>query len=621
MPFEPQTHRVRALAVLLLLAPACADDGPSADGDEADSAATFDSSAGEPTTGMPYECVPGEVRCMNSAALERCAPTGQAWIPDPCPSQTMCVPCDQDDCTQDQCLGVCDSSDELPSSAGCSFIANRQLHLNSEAPDALVVANPNSDVDAVVQFYATAEGTNQETLIEEVVLAPLEPHTFLLETNFVQSFSSMYRSGGTYRVQSDVPVIAYHHAPQQLARGNDSSLLLPESALRSEYVITSYGPNIEQFNGEPSYFEIVALQNFTTVEWFPRVDTAGNGLPVDFVPVGGRGEIKMNRFDTVRIAASTEQQAVVSLRDVSGTVVRADKPIWVTSGSLCSRVPVREFETYPAGHCDPLQEMPIPLEYWGKTYVAAHSPSRDTQPCDPDPDPEDPKALPRCSDERHWWRVYGATEGMTVLTDPPMDDVPPIVLQERGDYVDVDVPNGTSFVFYSEDGNFMPVQYLQAQRWASDPDDEGPGVAEPLSESTNIGDPAMYQMIPVEQFLSRYVFVTAIAFKINYVQVIRNAGGAEVVLDGEAIDDVEYYPVGDFEISDQIIEEGAHLIESAEPFGIVQVGYSLPPATAAEDVDCLLDSQYINPDGTHRVRCFSSYAHPGGMRIEPIFLP
>jgi hypothetical protein len=405
------------------------------------------------------------------------------WIPEPCPSQTTCVPCDDDTCVEVRCLGPCESVDDVPSSAGCSFNANRQLHPTEVFEDGLVVANPSATAMATVQLFATPEGMNHENLVETILLAPLESHAFTLATSFVQGDSSMFRTGGTHRVQSDAPIVAYHHAPHAMSRGNDSSMLLPESSLRQDYVVTSYGPNVEEFRGEPSYFEVVALQNFTTVEWFPTADTAGNGLPIPFVPHGGRGELHMNRFDTARIAASANQQALVYKRDLSGTIVTADKPIWVTSGTRCARVPIRDQETYPAGRCDPLQEMAIPLAYWGSTYVAVHSPIRGT--------------------ERHWWRIYAGTDDMHVTTDPPLPGTP-IVLEKLGDFADLDVANGTSFVLDSVDGVFMPVQYLQSQRWTADPD--GDGLPEPVAESAEYGDPSMYQMIPVEQFLTRYVF-------------------------------------------------------------------------------------------------------------------
>ena len=81
--------------------------------------------------------------------------------------------------------GPCDSVDELPSSAGCSFIANRQLEALQEVDDGVVIANPNSSVDARVTFYQTPIGTNQEVQLDEVVLSPYDSHVFHLTSDFV----------------------------------------------------------------------------------------------------------------------------------------------------------------------------------------------------------------------------------------------------------------------------------------------------------------------------------------------------------------------------------------------------------------------------------------------------
>jgi hypothetical protein len=231
----------------------------------------------------------------------------------------------------------------------------------------------------------------------------------------------------------------------------------------------------------------------------------------------------------------------------------------------------------------------IPLEYWGSTYVAAHSPDRDT--------------------EEHHWRVFAGTDNMTVTADPPVVD--PMVFEERGDWLEFKVDNAVSFVLQSDDGVFMPVQYLQSARF---PDPPNP---EPEDKSTTKGDPSMYQMIPVEQFLNRYVFATALNFELNYVQVTRRAGGAEVFLDGEPLT-APFVAVGDYEVADELLEiDGAHVIESADPFGIIQVGYS----SGELDMDCDLEDQYIDPKGMHTRTCRSSYAYPGGMKSEPIYIP
>jgi IgGFc binding protein len=593
------------LAAIGMLAGCPADPPPGTETESDAVPTTSEPATADDPSGPQYLCEPGDKQCNGQAFLQTCAPTGLEWLQEPCRLNEFCAPCNEgDSCAEDRCQGLCEAEAELPSSAGCSFIANRQLHLDEGSPDGLVVTNPNDDMPVTIQLYRTPEGKRKEEPVGNPrVLQPGEETLFNLDAEFVLGDSSMFRTGGTYRVESDVPVVAYLHSPLTNARGNDSSLLLPETTMRLDYVVFSFAPHEEQSQnqGEPSYFEIVALEDFTQVEWTPPVDTAGTGVNIDFVAAGDTSPpLDMNRFDTVRIAASANIQENADLRDVSGTVIHSDKPIWVVGASRCSRVPVRE---EPAlGRCDPLQELLIPLDYWGQRYVAAHSPIRGT--------------------ERHWWRIYSSGPGVRITAEGNLGCPDPILTAEncpapnefdgeactfekRGSWIQVDVVNGCSFFLDSSlpngdpTGAFMPVQYLQGSRSGG----------EAAAESTELGDPAMYQMVPVEQFLNRYVFSTGVGFDFHYVQVIRQVGSPAVYLDNVSVGG--FYPVNEtYEVADALIEEGAHIIESGVPFGIVQFGYSSndPSEKCDNDVDM-------------NMICHSSYAYPGGMKSEVIYIP
>ncbi|HVI04321.1 MAG TPA: hypothetical protein VM869_36785, partial [Enhygromyxa sp.] len=77
-------------------------------------------------------------------------------------------------------------------------------------------------------------------------------------------------------------------------------------------------------------------------------------------------------------------------------------------------------------------------------------------------------------------------------------------------------------------------------------------------------------------------------YDLNYVQITRPLGGAEVLVDGVPVS--SFYTVGNFEVADHAIQPGAHVAESDEPFGVTQVGYT----------------------------AVTSYAYPGGMRLAEI---
>jgi hypothetical protein len=98
----------------------------------------------------------------------------------------------------------------------------------------------------------------------------------------------------------------------------------------------------------------------------------------------------------------------------------------------------------------------------------------------------------------------------------------------------------------------------------------------------------MFQMVPTEQYLDSYAFVTGTNYNQHYAQIIRPNGGAEVFIDGNMVGG--YYAVGNYQVADVQVSEGAHFATSDQPFGIVQVGYT--PVT--------------------------SYAYPGGLKLTVI---
>lgn len=612
----------------------------------------------------PLECLPGEMRCGDAVTVETCAPTGLEWEQTPCDEFQMCELCnpEEEECGDvgARCVGPCESDAELPSSAGCKFTASRNIHSwNSadEFADGLVITNPNEEQIATVSIFDIEEGSNDPELVEMVMLSPGETHIYEFETSFVAGLGSQYRTGGIQRVISDLPVTVFQHGPLTAAGTNDSSMLLPDRALGQDYVALSYPPmfyfqdqdedagcylggnDTEGCEGRPSYFTVVALEDFTTVSWTPKNRTAGNGLPLSPVDPGETGTQVMNRFDTMRVAASRDTEDP-ELRDVSGATITSDKPIWVMGGTNCSFVPFDPVaglglppQTIGVGDCDHLQEQLIPLLAWGEQYVAPAAPRYLGDDLPPAP---------------HVWRIFAGADDVSISSTPAV--FAPTVLDNRGEFIEFQLDPGTSFVL-NADGPVMPVQYLTII-------DAGP-------------DAAMYQMVPTDQFLGRYVFATGLDFTENYVQIIREEGSAPVF-----VDDIEvtgYVPVADgWEFADWPVPEGSHIAVSEDDFGILQVGFReagiSPNGEACEatsdcpdgfacafgrctedrgpclyDDDCPGSEEFCCEEalarccGTHNnPQCIpegedtdvcvrrpgaSSYAYPGGLKVEPIYFP
>ncbi|MFO7563828.1 MAG: IgGFc-binding protein [Enhygromyxa sp.] len=572
-------------ALLLSTGSLACSNPPAAEGTDSKDDSTSDSS-GDADTGDDSPqiiCVPGETRCLDDSTLEVCAATGLAWNQAPCEGYETCVSnhVDAEGETVAICLGPCEELEGgTPSSEGCSFYTTSMYMATSpeKPPDAIAIGNPQVDLDATVELRWVPFGSNKEELVTEidgepienpVVIAPGTSHVFLLDPNYTiyqgEQETSLYRSGSVYHVVSNLPVVAYLHAPYQGDNSNGSTLLLPEHILQKDYVIFNHGAW-----QSPNYFIVIATQNQTTVKWHPPVETAGDFLPINFVEAGETGTQLLNRFDNIRIDTSQLLMRPKCEQDLSGTIIEADKPIWVVSAVRGLRLPwcggseVPGCQTIVDNACnrgsDFAMEQNLPLDYWGREYVGPHSPLR--------------------GNESHHWRLFAGEDDVTVTVTPPQPNTP-IHLDTRGDWADLIVPAGIHLEF-DGDGVFMPIQYVTGHH----------------DEANGLGSPAMTQMVPTAQFLKRYVIMTGFKYDVHYVQVIRAAGNPDVEIDGEVITDWD--SVGEWEISTLEVPEGPHELISDDAFGIVQYGYS-------EHID-----SYYNSSG---------YAYMGGMKAEVIYVP
>ncbi len=557
--------RTLQAATLTLSLAACGDLGlPHADDDTGAGESTTGTADYTTTAPLEVECTPGQERCAGADAREVCSPSGGAWMAEPCTQYQACS--EQGSPTVAACLGPCETGGE--SSVGCEFVAMRMLSHNSvdqdADADAIIVGNTDRERTATVQLYfKPALDNREEPLGVAVTLAPGEAHVFRLAAEPMLVYSGI--GGAVYRVVSDLPISAYLHSPLVNSASNDASLLLPTHALGKDHIIASFPPwaaatDTATHNGRPSYFDAIALEPDTVIEWTPRVATIGNNLNVDILAPFETGSVPLNPLEVLQISADFGQamEPGAPEHDVSGTLVRANKPIAVWGATACAFVP---FDS--AGGCNHLQEQMLPLKYWGNTTVAAHAPLR--------------------AGEKHYWRLYASREDQQILVDPgDAVDKSLVVIADVGGFEPVTALSGVSVVFKSN-APFLAVQYLAG-----------------ASEAGGDGDPAMVQAIPVEQYLDRYVFVTGVDYDANYAQVIRDQGGAPVFIDGQEVGG--YYSLVstggiNLEIADWPLPDGdgpqAYVAESDDPFGLYVFGYQGAPARSA-------------------------YAYPGGMALRPL---
>ncbi|WP_258182835.1 IgGFc-binding protein [Enhygromyxa salina] len=504
-------------------------DTGDGDGDTGDGDGDTGDGDGDGDTEAQF-CTPGNQVCADPDSYQVCDDQGEAWS-DP-------LPCDPTEgCLNGDCVPQCILVQSNPSSVGCSFFATKHdnFYNNNNNPaqnDSLIAGNISDDLPVSAQLYfVPVNGNAEEAMGEPVVIQPQGTHTFSLSQTEIDSITTT-RQGGVYRLETDLPIVAYQHSPIGSTATNDASMLLPEYALTGNYIVSSYPATVGAY---PSYFLAIGTTDGTTVDITVGGATAGGG-GIPALANGQSTQVMLDRYEVLNMVVAQQNGG-----DLSGTIISSDNPVHLIGATECANVPQS-----PYTYCDHMEEAAFPLEYWGEEYVGAHAPTR--------------------GNEQYHWRVYGGDDGLTINTAPQQPGFP--LNLDKGEYYQF--ATSETFVI-TGDGPFLPVQYLESE-----------------NPNAGTGDPAMYQMVPTEQFLNRYAFVTGENYDVHYAQITRPAGGAEVTIDGNPVGG--YYQVGAFEVADVTVGPGAHFAASEQPFGVVQVGYT----------------------------GVTSYAYPGGLKLEVI---
>jgi hypothetical protein len=336
-----------------------------------------------------------------------------------------------------------------------------------------------------------------------------------------------------YRLETDRPIVAYQHSPIGSTATNDASVLLPEHALTGNYIVTSYPATVGAY---PSYFTAIAITDGTVVDFTVKTGATAGGGGIPALAINQSAQVNLNRYQLMNVVVAQQNGG-----DLSGTIVTANQPLHLIGATECANVP-NGSQTF----CDHMEEASFPLEYWGQEYVAPMAPVR--------------------NNESTHWRVYGGEDNVMVSTTPQQPGFP--LMLAKGQFFQF--ASKANFIVTCS-GPCLPVAHLESQ-----------------NPNAGTGDPGMYQMVPTEQFLSSYAFVTGTNYQQHYAQIIRPAGGSDVTIDGNVVGN--YVMVGNYQVSTVQTTEGAHFATSDQPFGILQVGYT--PVT--------------------------SYAYPGGLKLEVI---
>jgi len=246
-------------------------------------------------------------------------------------------------------------------------------------------ANPNEQSQHQLYIYIGAEqptsGTirlrnalGEWTTSQFTISNPSQLHTFQIYFSGYELRG--YNRGGSINlftnqaeevapncvhVTADAEVTVY--ALNQAALTSDAFAVLPTDALGDDYVVMSYPSDVQigdgggiSTNSTPSQFAVVATENGTTVTITPSTSTMRNMNGEEQTVVLQQGESYLVQAYPTPGAA----------RDLTGSIVRADKPIAVFGGHQRTALPRG---TIGLVSRDCLIEQMTPVKTWGKEAI------------------------------------------------------------------------------------------------------------------------------------------------------------------------------------------------------------------------------------------------------------
>ena len=320
-------------------------------------------------------------------------------------------------------------------------------------------------------------------------------------------------------LKSTAPIVAYQFNPLENVNvfSNDASLLLPTRSLDRDYAVLAWPEtfaitNESETNGGiflRSTLSIVGTDFGTTVQ----VTLSAPTIPGGPIPAGQPGEtltFQIGPYDVVNLETGS------FLADFTGTRIRSSVPVAVFAGSEATDVPY--YESFANRYCcaDHLEEQLFPTSAFGQQFVATKSPLR-TKFVE-----EAGWNVALVPDEPEWWRILAVSDGTLVRTSlpPPSDQLmlgagQVATFSSTRDFV-VDASRPVSFA-----------QFPASQQTTGIPSTEG-------GKRVPGGDPSSIMIPPLEQWRSKYVFLTPNKYAFDFV-LISLPTTSSLLFDGEDI--------------------------------------------------------------------------------------
>jgi hypothetical protein len=378
--------------------------------------------------------------------------------------------------------------------------------------------------------------------------------------------------GGAYRLRSNRPVSVYQFNPLSyelspspaacplrndcpgspprdegcLSFSNDATLLFPSNVLTGSYSAMTW-PSTAAGQG---FISVVGTRPGTQV----TVTGSGRFAAGAGIDATGSGVVTLGEGDVLQLIAEPASGQVFG-SDLSGTLIEASAPVQVISGSSCAFVP-----DATTNACDHLEHALLPAETLGRDYLVTFPAA---------PASQSPQVV----------RFLPVQPDTTLQFDRPMGGMPETMLRSPEDGP-LEISALMEDFQVTSDKPLLVAHYLQGRS----------------SVDSGAGDPSMAVAVPRAQYRDNYIFTASQTYDFNFVNVVAPAS-ATVLLDGEALPDSEFSPIGAtrYRVARHPLPSDREVfkIEGTEPFGIVVYGYG----------------------------AFTSYMYPGGLDLKKIAPP
>jgi hypothetical protein len=352
---------------------------------------------------------------------------------------------------------------------------------------------------------------------------------------------------------------------------NDASLLLPSTAMTGNVRVVSRPginptpiPMAGTYPGVSAFAAITATANNTnvtvTVSGTGSILASANGTDIAATNAGGVLKFTMNAGD---VAELTSPQSDMS--DLSGSLVQANNPIQVITGTACITLP----EQAPA--CDHTEESNFPAETLGKDYIVA-------QPMGPEGNVVG-----------HSVRIYGNVNGTNLTYSPSAPPNCPSTIN-AGQVVECGSPLGNACpqadmfgnITYTApcgNGNIVTQDFEVTgdHEFAVSTFSQGASLIDKNSMTgAQQGDPDQSLATAVKQYRTKYVFLAPTDYMENYAVIVAPMG-TTISIDGTP-QSVTFTPVGSNGFGVMRVplaagNAGAHVLVASNPVGLQVMGY------------------------------------------------